>query len=93
MGKGGEKQGSNKTSSALTGGNIDDPVEVLIDGTYYDIKNMKHPGGSVIHFYAGKDIDATQAFNNFHIRSRKARYYLKSLPNLRPLRRLTPKLF
>jgi hypothetical protein len=32
---------------------------------------VQHPGGSVIGFYAGKDIDASQAFNNFHLRSLK----------------------
>lgn len=84
MGKGGEKQDNNNSSN-------NSPVEVLIDGTYYDIKNMKHPGGSVIHFYAGKDIDATQAFNNFHMRSLKARNYLKSLPNRQATKKVDSK--
>jgi cytochrome b involved in lipid metabolism len=60
-------------------------VEVLLDGYYYDVTNMKHPGGSVIKFYASKGgkegIDATQAFNQFHIRSVKAQKYLKNLPS------------
>jgi acyl-CoA 6-desaturase (Delta-6 desaturase) len=56
-------------------------LEILIDGRIYDITNFKHPGGSVINFYAGKGIDATEAFNNFHIRSKKAMTILKSKPN------------
>merc|ERR1719231_1689559 len=42
---------------------------------------MKHPGGSVIKFYSGNGIDATQAFNNFHLRSKKATAMLKALPS------------
>lgn len=58
-----------------------DKLEILIDGRVYDVTNFKHPGGSVIKFYAGKGIDATEAFNNFHIRSKKAMTLLKSKPN------------
>lgn len=71
MGKGGEK------SSAPA--NVDQ--EVLIDGRFYDVSKMKHPGGSVIKFYAGKGIDATQAFDNFHLRSKKAKKILEHLPS------------
>lgn len=71
MGKGGEK------SVAPTDG----VLEVLIDGRFYDVSKMKHPGGSVIKFYAGKGIDATQAFDNFHIRSKKAKKILDHLPS------------
>lgn len=71
MGKGGDK-------SEGAGG---EKVEVLIHGKYYDVTNMKHPGGSVIKFYAGKGIDASQAFDNFHIRSKKATKYMNSLPS------------
>jgi fatty acid desaturase len=56
-------------------------LEILIDGKIYDVTDFKHPGGSVIKFYAGKGIDATEAFNNFHIRSTKAMTILKSKPN------------
>jgi fatty acid desaturase 2 (delta-6 desaturase) len=70
MGKGGDKT----VAPAGT-----EKKEVLIDGRFYDVTNMKHPGGSVINFYAGKDIDASQAFANFHIRSRKAKKFLESL--------------
>jgi len=73
MGKGGDK--------SSTSGNATEKLEVLIDGRYYDVTNLKHPGGSVIKFYSGKDIDATQAFNNFHIRSKKAKKYMDSLPS------------
>lgn len=55
--------------------------EVLIDGRFYDVTNLKHPGGSVIDFYAGKGIDATQAYDQFHMRSKKALKYLNSLPS------------
>jgi hypothetical protein len=71
MGKGGDK------SVAPAG----EKQEVLIDGRFYDVTNLKHPGGSVIQFYAGKEIDATQAFNNFHIRSKKARKMMEALPS------------
>jgi acyl-CoA 6-desaturase (Delta-6 desaturase) len=54
--------------------------EVLIDGVLYDVTNLKHPGGTVIDFYAGKGIDATQAFTQFHIRSSKVKKYMASLP-------------
>lgn len=74
MGKGGDDNKAVDTSSAN---------EVLIDGQIYDITNFakKHPGGSVIKFYAGNGIDATQAFNNFHIRSKKVKKYLDSIPH------------
>lgn len=73
MGKGGDRS---EKSNAKT-----EPKEVLIDGFLYDVSGLKHPGGSVIDFYAGKEIDATQAFENFHIRSAKAQKYLKNLPS------------
>jgi len=71
MGKGGEK---NEAAPAAK-------KEVLIEGRMYDVTNMKHPGGSVIDFYAGKDIDATQAFESFHVQSKRAKKYLDSLPS------------
>jgi len=73
MGKGGNKSQSAPGST--------EKLEVLIENRYYDVTNLKHPGGSVIKFYAGKDIDASQAFSNFHIRSRKAQAMLRALPN------------
>ena len=79
MGKGGEK------AAAAPAGKAEDALvekkEVLIEGRFYDVSKMKHPGGSVIQFYAGKGIDATQAFTNFHIRSKKAKKILEHLPS------------
>ena len=72
MGKGGDKN---------VAGDAKDPCWVLVDGKMYDIAELKHPGGSIINFYANKGIDATQAFNQFHIRSKKALKLLNSLPN------------
>ena len=72
MGKGGKKDAPVDT---------DKKIEVLIDGRLFDVTNMKHPGGSVIKFYSNNNIDATQAFDNFHLRSKKARKYMESLPN------------
>ena len=89
MGKGGEKQSTKSSTSTDVGENVTKkPLEVLIDGTYYDVSNMKHPGGSVINFYAGKGIDATQAFGSFHIHSKKAHKYLKSLPSRKPAKKI-----
>eukprot|EP01050_Picozoa_sp_SAG11_P021749 SAG11_NODE_3938_length_2142_cov_1.162017_2_plen_436_part_00 len=57
------------------------PQELLLEGKLYDVTGIlhKHPGGSVIKLYAGKGIDATQAFQSFHLRSTKARRWLYSL--------------
>ncbi len=65
-------------SVAKSGG---EKQEVLINGTLYDVTNFRHPGGRVLGFYAGKDIDATQAFDQFHVRSKKVENFMKSLPN------------
>jgi fatty acid desaturase 2 (delta-6 desaturase) len=70
MGKGGDKSVSSGEKK-----------EVLIDGRLYDVSEMKHPGGTIIDFYAGKGIDASQAFMNFHVRSKKAKKFLDSLPS------------
>lgn len=70
MGKGGDKSVP-----------LGEKKEVLIDGRLYDVSDMKHPGGTVIDFYAGKGIDASQAFMNFHVRSKKAKKFLDSLPS------------
>lgn len=82
MGKGGQVVKRSGKSSSDNTPIAKEKLEVLVDGNWYDISNMKsHPGGSVIKFYAGKDIDATQAFNNFHVRSKKARKWLEALPS------------
>jgi len=38
-------------------------------------------GGSIIQYYAGKEIDATEAFTNFHVRSKKAKKILELMPS------------
>eukprot|EP00241_Pyramimonas_parkeae_P002478 CAMPEP_0114253562 /NCGR_PEP_ID=MMETSP0058-20121206/16462_1 /TAXON_ID=36894 /ORGANISM="Pyramimonas parkeae, CCMP726" /LENGTH=441 /DNA_ID=CAMNT_0001367623 /DNA_START=80 /DNA_END=1405 /DNA_ORIENTATION=- len=70
MGKGGNA--STKTSAASQ--------EVLIEGTFYDVTDFKHPGGSIIKFLSGSGADATPSYREFHVRSTKADKYLKSLP-------------
>merc|ERR1711871_1442020 len=45
--------------------------EVLIDGRFYDVSKLKHPGGTIINFFKGSG-DATTAFKQFHLRSKKA---------------------
>ena len=77
MGKGGQK--SVGPAAAEKGALIDN--EVLIDGRFYDVTNLKHPGGSVIKYYAGKGIDASQAFTSFHVRSKKAKKMMEHLPS------------
>ncbi len=60
---------------------IDASRELIIEGRVYDISAFasKHPGGSVIRYQLGTD--ATDAFQAFHMRSRKARMVLSSLPS------------
>jgi fatty acid desaturase 2 (delta-6 desaturase) len=77
MGKGGKGDKKDVSSSSPA-----DKLEVIIDGRKYDVSNMKHPGGSVIKFYTNNGIDATQAFNNFHLRSKKAKKYLDGLSSV-----------
>lgn len=79
MGRGGD--GNQKKAQAESESSVNASKEVLIDGRLYDVTSLKHPGGSVIGFYTGNGIDASQAFNNFHIRSKKAKKYLDSLPS------------
>ena len=63
-----------------------DPVnEVLVDGILYDVGAFNHPGGSIIRFLQGHG-DATEAWREFHARSKKAKLMLKSLPS-----RMAPK--
>ncbi|WZN65742.1 fatty acid desaturase [Chloropicon roscoffensis] len=54
---------------------------VSIDGVEYDVTDFKHPGGSVINYMlTSLGADATETFNEFHMRSKKAKLVLKSLP-------------
>ncbi|KAJ1450254.1 fatty acid desaturase-domain-containing protein [Pelagophyceae sp. CCMP2097] len=54
--------------------------EVLIEGQLYDVSDFRHPGGSIVKFLTGNG-DATDAFQEFHGRSKKAAKMLKSLPH------------
>ena len=59
--------------------NEDDLSSKIIIGDYsYDITNFNHPGGNVIKYMAGQD--ATNVFEEFHFRSKKAKQILLSLP-------------
>jgi len=60
---------------------IDSEKEMIVNGRVYDVSSFlkRHPGGSVIKFQLGTD--ASDAYNNFHMRSPKADKMLKSLPN------------
>jgi len=79
MGKGGEPRKAEASQQNASS----EKVEVLIRNKYYDVTNFMttHPGGTVIKFYAGKGVDATEAFDNFHVRSFKADKFLNSLPS------------
>lgn len=68
----------------VTVAEVDAEREMIVNGKVYDVSTFikKHPGGSVIKFQLGTD--ATDAFNAFHSRSKKAALMLASLPN-RPL--------
>ena len=60
---------------------IDSEKEMIINGRVYDVSAFakRHPGGSIIKFSLGSD--ASDAYNNFHVRSRKAKKMLDALPN------------
>lgn len=54
---------------------------VRVGDVEYDVTNFKHPGGSVIFYMlANTGADATEAFTEFHMRSKKAWKMLKALP-------------
>jgi len=56
-----------------------DEKQTIIVGDYsYDITDFKHPGGNVIKYMVGQD--ATNVFEEFHFRSKKATHILHSLP-------------
>jgi fatty acid desaturase len=67
-----------KAPSATKSDKLEDN-EVLIDGVLYNVKDFRHPGGSIVKFYQGKG-DATETFEQFHFRSKKAKAMLKALP-------------
>jgi fatty acid desaturase 2 (delta-6 desaturase) len=61
-------------------------IVLLIDGQHYDATAFKHPGGSIIKFLnsatGSVDVDASNAFREFHARSSKARIVLATLPKM-----------
>lgn len=77
MGKGGDNKNSPRSQDA-------EPMWVKVQERLYDVKNFarKHPGGNVISYTLYKDgADGTDAFKEFHFRSKKAQRMLKALPN------------
>ena len=57
---------------------MENKTSVIIGGYSYDITNFKHPGGNIIKYMSGQD--ATNVFEEFHYRSKKATAILHSLP-------------
>lgn len=57
-------------------------VNICIGEYEYDITHFNHPGGKVIYSMT-QGQDATNAFEEFHYRSKKARVILHSLPKQR----------
>ena len=55
--------------------------EMIINGRVYDVSQFarRHPGGSIIKYQLGSD--ASDAYNNFHLRSKTANKMLRSLPS------------
>jgi fatty acid desaturase 2 (delta-6 desaturase) len=68
-----------KVSEDKSNGKPQTATEVFIEGKLYDCANFKHPGGTVIKFLMGSG-DATATFDQFHLRSKKAKKILASLP-------------
>jgi len=77
----GARNHSRTPAEDLTIPTLDASKEMIIDGTIYDVSTFlkRHPGGSIIKFQLGTD--ATDAFNNFHVRSVKAQKMLRALPS------------
>jgi len=58
---------------------------VKVGAWEYDVTGFKHPGGNVINYMlANTGADATDAFREFHSRSKKAQVVLRSLPRRQP---------
>jgi fatty acid desaturase len=64
---------------------MDEKHNIIIGDYSYDITNFHHPGGNVINYMEGQD--ATNVFEEFHFRSKKAKQILQSLPRtpIKPL--------
>lgn len=73
----------------MVDGTKQEEVRMVIDGYSYDVTDFrkKHPGGSVINFY--DNMDATDVFVAFHMRSESAQKWLKALPR-RPVTKDDP---
>ena len=58
-------------------------IHLCINNNIYDVSEFSkiHPGGNIINFYncINNNIDATHAFNTFHLRSKKAYKMLNGL--------------
>jgi hypothetical protein len=70
--------GDNKEKAALT----------LFFCFFFFVFLAKHPGGSVISFY--DNMDATDVFRAFHLRSERATKWLDTLPR-RPVEKRDPR--
>ena len=57
---------------------MDEKTDIIIGEYSYDVTDFKHPGGNIIKYMSGQD--ATNVFEEFHYRSKKARAILQSLP-------------
>jgi len=76
-------KGAQQLTSPLVGAAArDDVKDVLIHGELYDVTNFKHPGGSIVKFLTNNG-DATEAFVEFHGRSKKAQAMLKAMPKVK----------
>ena len=64
---------------------------VRVDDVEYDVTNFKHPGGSVIFYMlSNTGADATEAFKEFHMRSR---FPSSSFPGCPGMPHSVPKTF
>jgi len=75
-----EEKPSTKPVALVSKAEPQAPNEVFIDGKLYNVDKFKHPGGSIIKFFQGSG-DASAAFLQFHIRSKKAQKMLNGLPS------------
>ena len=57
---------------------MDQKTNIIIGEYSYDVTDYNHPGGNIIKYMSGQD--ATNTFEEFHYRSKKARAILHSLP-------------
>jgi fatty acid desaturase len=69
---------------------MEKPKNIIIGEYSYDITDFTHPGGNVILCMLGQD--ATNVFEEFHFRSKKAKQILQCLPRtkIEPLKDIQP---